>query len=809
MIRYSDNNEILLSCSKEETGIIIIPEGIKKIEFKAFQDCYEILKIILPESLTEIGGYAFSNCSSLQEIILPKSIKKIPYGCFSGCINIHIIKLSPGILSIEYNAFENCRSLCRINLPDSITQIGFEAFKNCEKLSDILIPNGLDSILSKTFSGCESLIEVRIPKKVKSVGSYAFENCNSLTYVIIESTEAEIDPTAFVGCEQITRVYLDDFHPIKILSAFPDCSRIKYIAPLKDYSDGLSKDAVTLGDIQEKVSAELKFMSMYYRLFDMNLTQMKWSECPKRDKKSFKEPIDTAWEEYKSVPQSLSYLLSLRWGESSGIGLILGYNQYRALDVDISNHIACNYLYPDEGIERFINDVLIQLKLPIDYPWVVRSGNGYGFHVIFKCDDTQATHAIDSLSFEPGDYFCELGLYKLFYRMELRWCDHLVLPPSLHASGLQYRFRNGSLPSSCPSIITLSECDNVINRYCSERVFKKVSYKQVDFELTEIKKIKSRHDSYLSPHEHQTDTIAWLKEVDGPESNNSLALCYLLGKGVKSDIDLAIKYLEESDSQSATFNLLQLYSCGFLKFDVVKYFSLRQSLDEELFKEHMELLNINAKQHLPKIEKFLFFDTETTGLPKDYNAPSSDINNWPRIVQISWIVTDQFQHVLSKHNHIIKPNGFCISNESVSVHGITNDYATLNGQELNLVLDLFESEVNDVKFIIGHNIDFDKKVIEAEFYRANRELHWDRITSICTMKSSVDYCKLLNIYGYRYPKLQELYIKLFGTAFENAHNAYDDIIATERCFWEMVKRSIIIIPQSMNESDAPRDDLPF
>ena len=62
MIRYSDNNEILLSCSKEETGIIIIPEGIKKIEFKAFQDCYEISKIILPESLTEIGGYAFSNC---------------------------------------------------------------------------------------------------------------------------------------------------------------------------------------------------------------------------------------------------------------------------------------------------------------------------------------------------------------------------------------------------------------------------------------------------------------------------------------------------------------------------------------------------------------------------------------------------------------------------------------------------------------------------------------------------------------------------------------------------------------------------
>jgi hypothetical protein len=32
--------------------------------------------------------------------------------------------------------------------------------------------------------------------------------------------------------------------------------------------------------------------------------------------------------------------------------------------------------------------------------------------------------------------------------------------------------------------------------------------------------------------------------------------------------------------------------------------------------------------------KYLFFDTETTGVPKDYKAPSSDTDNWPRLQEL-------------------------------------------------------------------------------------------------------------------------------------------------------------------------------
>ena len=37
---------------------------------------------------------------------------------------------------------------------------------------------------------------------------------------------------------------------------------------------------------------------------------------------------------------------------------------------------------------------------------------------------------------------------------------------------------------------------------------------------------------------------------------------------------------------------------------------------------------------------YLFFDTETTGLPRSWKAPITDSNNWPRLVQIAWLVFD-------------------------------------------------------------------------------------------------------------------------------------------------------------------------
>ena len=59
------------------------------------------------------------------------------------------------------------------------------------------------------------------------------------------------------------------------------------------------------------------------------------------------------------------------------------------------------------------------------------------------------------------------------------------------------------------------------------------------------------------------------------------------------------------------------------------------------------------------------------------------------------------------------------------------------------------------------------------------------------MKNSIDYCKLPGYHGeYKYPKLQELYRKLFGQSFSNAHDASADTEATKKCYFELKKKGL-------------------
>lgn len=67
--------------------------------------------------------------------------------------------------------------------------------------------------------------------------------------------------------------------------------------------------------------------------------------------------------------------------------------------------------------------------------------------------------------------------------------------------------------------------------------------------------------------------------------------------------------------------------------------------------------------------------------------------------------------------------------------------------------------------------------------------------SVCTMERTTNWCAIPNpnsyYGGYKYPKLQELYAKLFGENFTDAHDALADIRATKKCYFELIERGII------------------
>ncbi len=101
---------------------------------------------------------------------------------------------------------------------------------------------------------------------------------------------------------------------------------------------------------------------------------------------------------------------------------------------------------------------------------------------------------------------------------------------------------------------------------------------------------------------------------------------------------------------------------------------------------------------------YLIFDTETTGLPKNWKAPLSDSENWPRCIQIAWQIHDSEGLIVSHEDYLIRPDGFTIPFDSEKVHGISTALAEDQGLPLLEVLDKFKLALNKVSYVVGHKI---------------------------------------------------------------------------------------------------------
>ena len=191
---------------------------------------------------------------------------------------------------------------------------------------------------------------------------------------------------------------------------------------------------------------------------------------------------------------------------------------------------------------------------------------------------------------------------------------------------------------------------------------------------------------------------------------------------------------------------------------------------------------------------YLIFDTETTGLPKKWNAPITDSDNWPRCVQLAWQLHDSKGALISDHSYLIKPENFNIPFESEQIHGISTELANKIGVDIDEVLNKFISDLSNAGFIIGHNVKFDLNIIGAELFRINSDVNLleKDILDTCT-EMTANVCKLPGGRGgkFKFPTLIELYSFLFDESFSEAHNASADVEATARAFFELVRIGII------------------
>ncbi|MEN8825609.1 MAG: DNA polymerase III subunit alpha [Wenyingzhuangia sp.] len=223
---------------------------------------------------------------------------------------------------------------------------------------------------------------------------------------------------------------------------------------------------------------------------------------------------------------------------------------------------------------------------------------------------------------------------------------------------------------------------------------------------------------------------------------------------------------------------------------------------------------------------YLIFDTETTGLPKNYKAPMTDTDNWPRCIQIAWQLHDGMGRVLEHDHFMIQPHGFNIPFDSEKIHGISTELAEKEGITLREGLNRFNLVLNKTKFLVGQNVTFDVNIMGAEFIRAGmlpnfKAFEFDRldmqaydfrtrvpknrsmaiddlydsdknllgILDTCT-EFTANLCELTGGRGgkFKLPTLTELHHFLFGVGFGEAHNATADVEATTRCFFELIRK---------------------
>jgi DNA polymerase III epsilon subunit-like protein len=188
---------------------------------------------------------------------------------------------------------------------------------------------------------------------------------------------------------------------------------------------------------------------------------------------------------------------------------------------------------------------------------------------------------------------------------------------------------------------------------------------------------------------------------------------------------------------------------------------------------------------------YLFFDTETTGLPPH---SSSDLSHWPRLVQLGWLLTDETGSILRQDNLIIKPEGFTIPFRTTNIHGITMEQARNEGVFLQEALHRFSEVLRFTHILIGHNVEYDYHVVKAEYSRKKVDTLLGKYPRFCTMKTPhiVEFCRLMRGDNRsNWPSLSDLYYFLFNEPYREAHNAYQDAKATAQCFFKLKGMGIL------------------
>ena len=180
---------------------------------------------------------------------------------------------------------------------------------------------------------------------------------------------------------------------------------------------------------------------------------------------------------------------------------------------------------------------------------------------------------------------------------------------------------------------------------------------------------------------------------------------------------------------------------------------------------------------------YLVLDTETTG-----------VKQTDRIVSMAWALFDEAGTELVLSHHLVIPDGFTIPRDATAIHGITTEEARKKGVPIGVVLTKLANDINGhaPRLLVGHNVGFDRPIVLNEYTRLKSRQNLSILPTYCTMKSTANYCRISRYGGgFKWPTLQELHCKLFGSPLALAHDAQADVRTCAKCFFELRRRGLV------------------
>lgn len=238
--------------------------------------------------------------------------------------------------------------------------------------------------------------------------------------------------------------------------------------------------------------------------------------------------------------------------------------------------------------------------------------------------------------------------------------------------------------------------------------------------------------------------------------------------------------------------------------------------------------------------KICVFDTETTDVPpqlpgKDWNERNANdakllqysditqpnsmwkqvLSSWPSILQLSYIIydTEKTENAKIFNKYIDIPDDVVISDSAFAIHHISREKIEQQPAEKKALIGIAIAEFmddimnSDVVTVVGHNVQFDRKMIIAELLRLGsnpdtekKQLEYlmnnknftctmDVTAPICNIQMAVKYKDKKTgedkvFYKVKSPKLIEAYQYYFGyePSGEALHDALIDVIICLRVF---------------------------